>query len=388
MYSISSMVKFCLIAAVVAYAVLFFMFFDLKKIFRQRGAELAPNYEFKLCIMSRIKNAANFLPQWIEFHRLAGVDHFFLTNDCSEDNDKMTFWANFYSRRGYVSYWRNQTFNNCTKQQIVGRTIGSAPQLDFLLGQAKARCEWITVIDPDEYLFPVKEDKHFRMYREGREEKESLSLKQYITRRITPVFRLPWYVTSNQGHEKPPPGLIIDEYPDGHFQPEIIIKSLIKSVYIKRWNDSHFPTEYEAFAPNISRVTMSMFVMDFRYRVSEVQVFKHNSHICVKPKGDLLVKHFMVLSWEDFSSTRGNRLRNSEGNVDGWSSNTRATWEAWNVSSPCPQLGVRYRKIASKYMYESMQQNLAEYRGKHKTYPGLQKDLKAMFRGEKLLPLP
>jgi len=46
-------------------------------------------YDFDVCIISRVKNVAYLLPQWLEYHHLVGVDQFFIINDCSNDDGQV-----------------------------------------------------------------------------------------------------------------------------------------------------------------------------------------------------------------------------------------------------------------------------------------------------------
>ena len=47
-----------------------------------------PNYDkkYRISLCGIFKNEASFLKEWIEFHRIVGIDHFFLYNNLSEDN--------------------------------------------------------------------------------------------------------------------------------------------------------------------------------------------------------------------------------------------------------------------------------------------------------------
>jgi hypothetical protein len=41
-------------------------------------------YELTACL--KFKNAARFLPEWIEFHQMVGFEHFYLYNNNSTDD--------------------------------------------------------------------------------------------------------------------------------------------------------------------------------------------------------------------------------------------------------------------------------------------------------------
>lgn len=52
----------------------------------ENSQTLRDSYKKKICLLTRVKNVAYLLPQWIEFHIASGVDHFYIVNDCSSDN--------------------------------------------------------------------------------------------------------------------------------------------------------------------------------------------------------------------------------------------------------------------------------------------------------------
>ena len=46
--------------------------------------KIEPKYQLAIC--SIFQNEAGYLKEWIEFHRLLGVEHFYLFNNLSTDN--------------------------------------------------------------------------------------------------------------------------------------------------------------------------------------------------------------------------------------------------------------------------------------------------------------
>ena len=64
------------------------------KIHHENSQTLRDRYKKKICLLTRVKNVAYLLPQWIEFHIASGVDHFYIVNDCSSDNDNLRFFLN------------------------------------------------------------------------------------------------------------------------------------------------------------------------------------------------------------------------------------------------------------------------------------------------------
>src|SRR5579864_7571033 len=60
---------------------------------------LPPKYNLSICAI--FKNEAKYLKEWIEFHRLIGVDHFYLCNNNSTDNFKQLLRP--YTSKGVIT---------------------------------------------------------------------------------------------------------------------------------------------------------------------------------------------------------------------------------------------------------------------------------------------
>lgn len=104
-------------------------------------------YEFECAICGIFRDEAPFLKEWIEFHSLQGVSHFYLYNNMSTDNyseilkpymdsGKVTLvdWPYDYSICKQWNSIQCSAYMNCIK------TYGED-------------CKWIAFLDTDEFLF-------------------------------------------------------------------------------------------------------------------------------------------------------------------------------------------------------------------------------------------
>lgn len=111
-------------------------------------------YEKTLSICAVFKNEARFLSEWIEYHKLVGVEKFWLYNNNSEDNYRTVLAP--YIKKGDVHLieWPFKVFenewDNHGKMQIAAYT----DCINHLRGKSK----WLALIDIDEFIFPVEED--------------------------------------------------------------------------------------------------------------------------------------------------------------------------------------------------------------------------------------
>lgn len=105
-------------------------------------------YKYELAICSMFKNEAPYLKEWIEFHKLVGVQHFYLYNNFSTDNYMSVLKPYVASGQVEVIDW----FFDNTKISAQFKAFNNA------LKKTKSVVKWLAFIDLDEYLFPVKEN--------------------------------------------------------------------------------------------------------------------------------------------------------------------------------------------------------------------------------------
>lgn len=95
-----------------------------------------------LSIAAIMKNEKPYLKEWIEYHLLQGVEHFYLCDNDSTDNTKE--YLSPYIKKGIITY----IYLPGTKQQQVC--------YDKIVNTYKDKTEWLAIIDLDEYLVPLK----------------------------------------------------------------------------------------------------------------------------------------------------------------------------------------------------------------------------------------
>lgn len=102
------------------------------------------DYKYNVAICAIFKNEAKYFLEWIEYHRLIGVDHFYLYNNFSDD-DYLEILAS-YIEQGVVTlidwpikYGQKQAYDDC-------------------LNKYKNEAEWLGFIDLDEFINPLKHD--------------------------------------------------------------------------------------------------------------------------------------------------------------------------------------------------------------------------------------
>lgn len=96
--------------------------------------------KYKVSILAIFKNEEKYLKEWIEFHKIVGIEHFYLYNNNSEDNYKKVLQP--YIDEGIVTlmqWHKNQAQMECYNDGI---------------SRFSNESEWIAIVDIDEFIVP------------------------------------------------------------------------------------------------------------------------------------------------------------------------------------------------------------------------------------------
>lgn len=108
-------------------------------------------YKYQLSVSAIFQDEAPYLKEWIEFHRIVGVEHFYLYNHLSKDHFQEVLKP--YIASGLVQL---------EDKPIVVKNAKEFTELQAnccneCLRTANGISKWVAFIDIDEFLFPVKE---------------------------------------------------------------------------------------------------------------------------------------------------------------------------------------------------------------------------------------
>lgn len=108
----------------------------------------------ELAIVTMFRNEAPYLKEWIEYHRMVGVEHFWLFNNESTDN-----WEDIlkpYMDEGVVEViYKPLDYGGLHIPGAYVTTQLSAFKDGLVL--AKENTKWVALIDIDEFLLPMKD---------------------------------------------------------------------------------------------------------------------------------------------------------------------------------------------------------------------------------------
>lgn len=144
----------------------------------------AANYY--IAVAAIIKNEAHYLDEWLNFHRLVGVEHFYIYDN--ESTDGTSELLSTYQRAGLVTRipWPN-----------LPGWDGQVAAYAHATAAYREQCRWMMYIDADEFVFPSR----------------SQTLAEVLpTFESYPVIYMPWRCFGHSGHKTRPEGLVIENY--------------------------------------------------------------------------------------------------------------------------------------------------------------------------------
>lgn len=133
---------------------IFISFLCLFSTIHARQTFTRQTYKYDVVIGTIFQNDAPYLREWIEYHKLLGVQHFYLYNNNSTDNYREVL--NEYVKKGVVDLidwpskdnsWYNFSF------------FVQPKAFEDAIRRSKGVSQWIALIDTDEFILPVKENK-------------------------------------------------------------------------------------------------------------------------------------------------------------------------------------------------------------------------------------
>jgi hypothetical protein len=113
----------------------------------------SPKYNLSIC--SLFKNEAKYLKEWIEYHRLIGVDHFYLYNNGSWDGFRAIL--NPYIKEGVVTLINWPDLIKPVKEEKLYEwvlTTQISAYENAIKVQAMDESKWLVIVDVDEFLVP------------------------------------------------------------------------------------------------------------------------------------------------------------------------------------------------------------------------------------------
>lgn len=180
----------------------------------------------KIAICAIIKNEARYLAEWLEYHRLIGIDRFYIYNNNSSDNIQEVC----------------SVFSDCVTLIDWPLLVDQQRKAyEHYVASYSMDADWTAFIDGDEFI-AYKGPDNLRAYLNKHAEKNAILMK--------------WIIFGTSGHRVPPDGLVIENYTMTHsICPNPYWKTICRASHIDAQNIStphnfDYLTEAPVFHPS------------------------------------------------------------------------------------------------------------------------------------------
>jgi hypothetical protein len=170
----------------------------------------------QLAVCAIFRDEARYLAEWVTFHRLQGVERFYLYDNRSSDDWRSELAPEIAAGIVSVTDWREEP--------------GQLTAYDHCIEQHRDDARWIAVIDVDEFLFSPSGTPLPKV------------LRRFDTHPAV-VVNLRFFGTN--GYQRPPEdGLVLENYPmrarDNHSSNALIKTILYPRMALRAWNANYF----------------------------------------------------------------------------------------------------------------------------------------------------
>jgi hypothetical protein len=132
-------------------------------------------YKYTLAATMIFQNEAPYLREWIEYHKLLGVEHFYLINNCSEDNWEEVLQP--YMEAGVVEVMECKENR---KQEMAWVCLQRSLYTE-VISRVKEDVKWLLIVDADEYYVPLIEDTIVEMLQRYDDPRTASLYTQWVT---------------------------------------------------------------------------------------------------------------------------------------------------------------------------------------------------------------
>jgi glycosyltransferase involved in cell wall biosynthesis len=157
------------------------------------------NYTYRLSAALIEKNEGRYLKEWLEYHLLMGVEHFYVYDHGSTDKSVEVLTP--YVERGIVELFDVDGEHHPAQMEAYNDAVE----------RSRGVTKYLAFIDADEFLMPMKHDRAVDAIEEIFDHYEKTPFK-FMGSCEAGGIGVNWRVFGTSGHEAPVDGLVTDEY--------------------------------------------------------------------------------------------------------------------------------------------------------------------------------
>lgn len=206
-----------------------------------------PNGAYDLSVVAIVKNEM-YMREWIEYHRMVGVSHFYIYDNESTNNMKEEIQD--YIDLGIVTY-----------HYFPGSLVQNKAYV-HAIEHYKFKTKYMAIIDGDEYIIPMQEGTLPEIVEQIFEDYDKLIMKQ---KGFAGGVGVNWREYGTSHHKEKQDGLCMENYmyraPDDYFQ-NVHIKTIFIPRIITNIDNPHFPhmrKDWRNISENGSTIPYSYF---------------------------------------------------------------------------------------------------------------------------------
>jgi hypothetical protein len=215
-------------------------------------------FENRISIATMLRDEAPYLKEWIEYHKLIGVEKFYIFDNYSTDNIKEIVQPYIEAREVEYTLFPDIEIHSLQTQ---------VEALNEAIEKTRGKTEWLCIIDVDEYIVPVKYDSISDML-------------DNLGKRIAAV-ELVWVMYGYNSHYKKPSGLVLENYRKSWDKKPIDSLPHLKEEYVKSIVKPHFVKTY-----SVHSGWYVLFSKRIRKRTDEIRI----NHYWTKSYEELIDK--------------------------------------------------------------------------------------------------
>jgi len=187
-------------------------------------------YQWDLALCAVFQNEARFIKEWIDFHKLVGVQHFYLFNNLSTDHYLTILQPYLTSGEVELFDWPYEAVDERDWNTVQCSAYEKAIDL------SKGKARWLAILDLDEFLFSTQTDNlvNFLAKYEG-----------------YGGLAVNWQLFGTSHVSCIPEGKLMIEMltmkAPAHYSENIFVKSIVHPHLVKSCKDPHFLTFLPGF---------------------------------------------------------------------------------------------------------------------------------------------
>lgn len=236
----------------------------------QTGIE---NQKYFLSIVVTVKNESLYIGEWLDYHLMIGVDHFYIYDNGSTDD--LLEIIRPYIKEGLVTYTQWEGNN----QQLV--------IYEHALSGYQDDTKWMAILDADEFLVSITEQS-------------IIDFLKSLNNNVTQVI-LGWMVFGSSGRLKYERGLVLDRF-RMHAQDTWIADS---KPIVRPDHFLHVPIPHwvDVFGQTVNEKGEKL------RRYPQINI----TSALPMPKSKFRINHYYCKSWEEFESKRNRGFADHDG---------------------------------------------------------------------------